>query len=87
MQEKFYYIVGVSLLILLVLVVYVGNRVQNLEMAIMNVDSRLAAIEQAFGASSSTSYDANFSNNNYNASVYDSFDTAQSGYDYYDYTY
>lgn len=81
MQEKFYYIVGVSLLILLVLVVYVGNRVQNLEMALMNVDSRLVSIEQALGASNVTSYDGG-SANDYNASVYDSYPA-----DYYDYTY
>ena len=45
MKERLYYIVGVSLLVLLVLVVYVGSRVQDVEIGLVNVDSRLSAIE------------------------------------------
>ncbi len=91
MQEKFYYIVGVSLVVLLVLVVYVGSRVQNLELGLMNVDSRLSAIESQLGIVNKTSYDSGaFSNDQYGASVYDtlqgdsyqnSVDSADTGYD------
>lgn len=76
MKDKFYYIVGISLLVLLILVVYVGSRVQNVELGLANVDSRLETIERALGVSGSTSY---YGGGSYNADVYDSF---YDGYDY-----
>ena len=86
MHEKFYYIVGVSLIVLLVLVVYVGSRVQNLELALINIDSRLSAIEQAIDGSSATSYDDTLYGGSYDASVYDAFDPyADYAPDYYTY--
>lgn len=89
MQEKFYYIVGVSLVVLLVLVVYVGSRVQNLELGLMGIDGRLSAVESRLGISDSTSYDSASSDGQYGASIYDSFggDAYDYPYDYgYDYT-
>lgn len=76
MKDKFYYIVGISLLVLLILVVYVGSRVQNVELGLADVDSRLEAIERALGVSGSTSY---YGDDSYNADVYDSL---YNGYDY-----
>lgn len=70
MKDKFNYIVGISLLVLLILVVYVGSRVQNVELGLANVDSRLQTIEEALGVSGSTSY---YGDGSYNADVYDSF--------------
>jgi len=80
MKDKFYYIVGVSLLVLLILVVYVGSRVQNVELGLANVDSRFQIIERALGVSGSTIYDSGSASGQYGAGVYDAFDT---GYDYY----
>lgn len=77
MKDKFYYIVGISLLVLLILVVYVGSRVQNVELGLANVGSRLENLERALGVSGSTSY---YGNNSYGADVYDSF--YDEGYDY-----
>lgn len=78
MKDKFYYIVGISLLVLLILVVYVGSRVQNVEVGLAQVDARLAAIESALGVSGSTSY---FGDDVYGASAYDSF-YSDNEYDY-----
>lgn len=78
MKDKFYYIVGVSLLVLLILVVYVGSRVQNVELGLANVDARLASIESALGVSGSTSY---YGGDSYGADVYDAF-YPEEGYDY-----
>lgn len=72
MKERLYYIVGVSLLVLLVLVVYVGSRVQTVEVGLMNVDSRLSAIEAQFNMAADTMgyYDPSV-DDLYGASAYD----------------
>ena len=72
MKEMLYYIVGVSLLVLLVLVVYVGSRVQTVEMGLSNVDSRLSAIEAQFNMAADTMgyYDPSI-DDLYGASAYD----------------
>ena len=69
-KDKFYYIVGVSLLVLLVLVVYVGSRAQNLELGLANVDARLSVIESQLDIVSSAAYYGDESGM-YDASVYD----------------
>ena len=71
MKERLYYIVGVSLLVLLVLVVYVGSRVQNVEVGLTNVDSRLSAIEAQLNLSNTTGYYDDGSADQYGASAYD----------------
>lgn len=73
MKERLYYIVGVSLLVLLVLVVYVGSRVQNVEMGLAIVDSRLSAIEAQFNMAADTMgyYDPSAFSDQYGASAYD----------------
>lgn len=68
-KDKFYYIVGVSLLVLLVLVVYVGSRAQNVELGLANVDARLGVIESQLNIAASTAYYGDPSQ--YDASVYD----------------
>lgn len=68
-KDKFYYIVGVSLLVLLVLVVYVGSRAQNLELGLVNVDARLSVIESQLNIAQSAAYSTD--PNQYGASVYD----------------
>jgi hypothetical protein len=72
-KDKFYYIVGVSLLVLLVLVVYVGSRAQNLELGLVNVDARLSVIESQLNIVNSAAYYGE-EGDMYNASVYDAFD-------------
>ena len=71
-KEKFYYIVGVSLLVLLVLVVYVGSRAQNLELGLANVDARLSFIESQLNITESAAYYGDESDA-YSASAYDAF--------------
>lgn len=72
MKERLYYIVGVSLLVLLVLVVYVGSRVQTVEMGLANVDSRLSAIEAQFNMAADTmGYYEPSVDDLYGASAYD----------------
>ena len=78
-KEKFYYIVGVSLLVLLVLVVYVGSRAQNLELGLVNVDARLSVIESQLNITDSSAYYYDDSSDAYGASVYDTL-----GESYYD---
>ena len=79
-KEKFYYIVGVSLLVLLVLVVYVGSRAQNLELGLVNVDARLSVIESQLNITDSSAYYYyDDSSDAYGASVYDTL-----GGSYYD---
>ncbi len=83
MKEKLYYIVGVSLLVLLVLVVYVGSRVENVEMGLAIVDSRLAVIETQLGlGAEATSYYADPSADEYDmsASAYDAFMGSDASY-------
>lgn len=75
-KDKFYYIVGVSLLVLLVLVVYVGSRAQNLEVGLANVDARLSVIESRLNITANAAYYDDGSEI-YNASVYDAFDGGQ----------
>lgn len=70
-KDKFYYIVGVSLLVLLVLVVYVGSRAQNLELGLANVDARLSVIESQLNIASSAAYYYGDDGGVYEASVYD----------------
>ena len=67
-KDKFYYIVGVSLLVLLVLVVYVGSRAQNLELGLANVDARLSVIESQLNITNEAAYYGDGSNA-YSASV------------------
>ena len=67
-KDKFYYIVGVSLLVLLVLVVYVGSRAQNLELGLANVDARLSVIESQLNITNEAAY---YDDGTYSASVYD----------------
>jgi hypothetical protein len=86
MKEKFYYIVGVSLLVLLVLIVYVGSRVQNIELGLMNADNRLTAIEAQLGISNVTSYYGE-TPAEYGASAYDAFYADGTPVDYYEYPY
>ncbi len=76
-KDKFYYIVGVSLLVLLVLVVYVGSRAQSLELGLVNVDARLSVIESQLDIVNSAAYGDG--EDAYSASVYDTF-----GDSYYD---
>ncbi len=77
-KDKFYYIVGVSILVLLVLVVYVGSRTQNAELGLANVDARLSVIESQLNiAVSAAQYGGEDGSND--ASVYEAFDP------YYDY--
>ncbi len=93
-KDKFYYIVGVSLLVLLVLVVYVGSRAQNLELGLANVDARLSVIESQLNIAVSAAY-YDDADGTYDASVYDTvggYDAAPAAdgseyapYDYYDY--
>ncbi len=84
MKDRLYYIVGVSLLVLLVLVVYVGSRVQNVELGLANVDSRLSDIEAQIEAQMdlvNTMGLDELSADQFGASVVDAY-----GYDpYYDY--
>lgn len=83
-KDKFYYIVGVSLLVLLVLIVYVGSGMQNVERGLMNVDNRLSAIESQLGVTDEAAYDGY--ENPYSASVYDAFSSYdESQYGPYDY--
>lgn len=77
-KDKFYYIVGVSLLVLLVLVVYVGSRAQNLELGLTNVDARLSVIESQLNITDGAAYYGD-EGDAYGASVYDAF-----GGSYYD---
>ena len=89
MKEKLYYIVGVSLLVLLVLVVYVGSRVQNAELGLASVDARLSAVESQLGIGAQTGYYQPASADTYGASAYDAFGGAGYGDTYYvpyDYT-
>lgn len=92
-KEKFYYIVGVSLLVLLVLVVYVGSRAQNLELGLVNVDARLSVIESQLNITGSAAYegdgsydpygDGQYTTDPYGASVYDTLGGSQyAPYDY-----
>ena len=78
-KEKFYYIVGVSLLVLLVLVVYVGSRAQNLELGLANVDARLSVIESQLNITDSSAYYYDDGSDAYTSSVYDTL-----GGSYYD---
>jgi len=77
-KEKFYYIVGVSLLVLSVLLVYVGSMAQNLELGLANVDARLSVIESQLNIAQSAAY-YGYEVDPYSASVYDTF-----GGSYYD---
>ncbi len=84
-KDKFYYIVGVSLLVLLVLVVYVGNRAQILELGLVNVDARLSFIESQLNITESAAYYGD-ETDPYGASVYDTLNGSQyneSAYDEY----
>ena len=83
-KDKFYYIVGVSLLVLLVLVVYVGSRAQNLELGLANVDARLSVIESQLNIAQSAAYQAN-QGGQYDASVYDTLGGSSDEYAPYDY--
>ena len=91
MKERLYYIVGVSLLVLLVLVVYVGSRVQNVEVGLTNVDSRLSVIEAQLNLANTTGY-SDVSADEYGASAYDTLyggamdGSADTYYVPYDYT-
>lgn len=76
-ETKFYYIVGAALIVLLVLVVYVGSKVQNLELAVGDLDDRLSGVESAIGLTAETSYGGD---DQYSANVYDS--AYGGGYDY-----
>lgn len=82
-KDKFYYIVGVSLLVLLVLVVYVGSRAQNLELGLVNVDARLSVIESQLNITDSSAYyyddGSDMYGDAYSSSVYDTL-----GGSYYD---
>lgn len=69
-KDKFYYIVGVSLLVLLVLVVYVGSRAQNVELGLANVDARLGFIESQLNIAQSAAYYGD-ADGVYDASVYE----------------
>ena len=71
MKERLYYIVGVSLLVLLVLVVYVGSRVQNVEVGLASLDSRLSTIEAQLDLANTTGYYDPSSADQYGASAYD----------------
>ncbi len=73
MKERLYYIVGVPLLVLLVLVVYVGSRVENVEMGLAILDSRLALVETKLDmAANTTGYYADpAATDPYGASAYD----------------
>ncbi len=84
MKEKLYYIVGVSLLVLLVLVVYIGSRVQNVELGLAIVDARLGAVESQLGFEDQMGYYDPYAGDTYGASVYDAFDGAEYGDTYYD---
>lgn len=75
-KEKFYYIVGVSLLVLLVLVVYVGSRAQELELGLINVDARLSVIESQLNITENAAYYGDESDE-YGASVYDTLSGSQ----------
>jgi hypothetical protein len=75
-KDKFYYIVGVSLLVLLVLVVYVGSGIQSLELGLANVDARLSIIESQLNIAASAAYEAD-SSGEYSASIYDAFGADQ----------
>ncbi len=83
-KDKFYYIVGVSLLVLLVLVVYVGSRAQNLELGLANVDARLSVIESQLNIAQSAAYQAD-QDGQYGASVYDALGGSSGEYAPYDY--
>ena len=83
-KDKFYYIVGVSLLVLLILVVYVGSRAQNLELGLMNVDARLSVIESQLNIAASAAYQAD-QDGQYSASVYDTLGGSSDQYAPYDY--
>ncbi len=90
-KEKFYYIVGVSLLALLVLVVYVGSKAQNLELGLDNVSARLSLIESQLGVTDNAAYygdEIDPYGDMYSASAYDAFDGSyydESQYVPYDY--
>lgn len=89
-KDKFYYIVGVSLLVLLILVVYVGSRAQNLELGLVNVDARLSVIESQLNITDNATFDdgSGVYGDAYSASVYDAFDGSyydESQYVPYDY--
>ena len=82
MKDRLYYIVGVSLLVLLVLVVYVGSRVENVEMGLAIVDSRLSLIEAkldmgadmtGYYVPSADGYSASADDYGASASAYDAF--------------
>lgn len=85
-KDKFYYIVGVSLLVLLVLVVYIGSRAQNLELGLANVDARLSAIESELGIAESAAYYGSESDP-YSASVYDAWGGSYGESEYVPYDY
>ena len=78
-KDKFYYIVGVSLLVLLILVVYVGSRTQNTELGLLNVDARLSVIESQLNSAASAAYYNDPSQ--YDASVYDTLGGGGEWYD------
>lgn len=78
MKEKLYYIVGVSLLVLLVLIVYVGSRVQNVELGLATIDARLGAIESQFGLDGAMGYYEPAADQ-YGASAYDALTGDGSG--------
>ena len=81
-ENKFNYIVGVLLIVLLVVVVYVGGKVNMLEDDLLSLSDRVDAIE---AVTLGYDYDADeelgyYGDEDYTASVYDSVDD-----EYYDY--
>ena len=44
-NNKFYYIISAALIVLLILVVYLGSRIEDLEIILVDFDNRLLAIE------------------------------------------
>ncbi|MEK7114835.1 MAG: hypothetical protein AAB847_00535 [Patescibacteria group bacterium] len=81
-ENKFNYIVGVLLIVLLVVVVYVGGKVNMLEDDLLSLSDRVDAIE---AVTLGYDYDADeelgyYGDEDYTASVYDSV-----GDEYYDY--
>ena len=90
MNEKFNYIVGVALVVILVLVVYLGGRVKTLEDSMGVVATEVQKIEDSLGLTSDySSYDESAAIDGLTSDVSSSFDDYYTDavdpyYDYYD---
>ncbi len=85
-ENKFNYIVGVLLIVLLVVVVYVGGKVNMLEDDVASLSNRVDAIKAVtLGNGSVADDNLGYDNSGDNtASVYDSYNNDAQSYDYTD---